>query len=377
MEFVKKDIYLLTFGGYMNLILKEIAVNRKIFIMLFIGFTLTILPILIAMSIRDYYDEKFYEYKNGYFKYYYTVQLTSFGELDFKAIQEVTGTSFKNSSVITNNMRMGIPGIGEVTMVGLINKNWSPPLIKGSRMEDGEENSVIAGKRIYKESETIKLFSREYRVKGVSAANTGYAYNSNVFVGLSDMPDEIKRRMQNENTFEMIVRSNENPKQEIDTFIRYIKQNRIDTNVKVINEKENYENEKSSNKAMRAQLTLPYNLLFIAVMNCIIASYFWIYTKKKSISLRKTLGASNLNLIVFIFSQLFICAIVAAICAICMQWILSTMNKSIVHVMGFTIHIDVFKVVMSVVISLFISFITAVIPFFKILKIEPAKALKE
>ncbi|HDR4565558.1 ABC transporter permease [Bacillus paranthracis] len=361
----------------MNLILKEIAVNRKIFIMLFIGFTLTILPILIAMSIRDYYDEKFYEYKNGYFKYYYTVQLTSFGELDFKVIQEVTGTSFKNSSVITNNMRMGIPGIGEVTMVGLINKNWSPSLIKGSRMEDGEENSVIAGKRIYKESETIKLFSREYRVKGVSAANTGYAYNSNVFVGLSDMPDEIKRRMQNENTFEMIVRSNENPKQEIDTFIRYIKQNRIDTNVKVINEKENYENEKSSNKAMRAQLTLPYNLLFIAVMNCIIASYFWIYTKKKSISLRKTLGASNLNLFVFIFSQLFICAIVAAICAICMQWILSTMNKSIVHVMGFTIHIDVFKVVMSVVISLFISFITAVIPFFKILKIEPAKGLKE
>ena len=47
----------------MNLILKEIAVNIKIFIMLFIGFTLTILPILIAMSIRDYYDEKFYEYK--------------------------------------------------------------------------------------------------------------------------------------------------------------------------------------------------------------------------------------------------------------------------------------------------------------------------
>ena len=51
------------------------------------------------------------------------------------------------------------------------------------------------------------------------------------------MPDEIKRRMQNENTFEMIVRSNENPKQEIDTFIRYVKQNRTDTNAKVINEK--------------------------------------------------------------------------------------------------------------------------------------------
>ncbi|PFJ97615.1 ABC transporter permease, partial [Bacillus cereus] len=60
----------------MNLILKEIAANRKIFIMLFIGFTLTILPILIAMSIRNDYDEYFYEQKHGYFKYYYSVQLT-------------------------------------------------------------------------------------------------------------------------------------------------------------------------------------------------------------------------------------------------------------------------------------------------------------
>ncbi|PES74856.1 ABC transporter permease [Bacillus cereus] len=361
----------------MKLLLKEIAVNRKIFIMLFIGFVLTILPILIAMSIRDYYDEKFYEYKNGYFKYYYSIQLTSFGELDFKAIQEFAEVSFKNSSVITNDMRIRLPGIGEVTMVGLINKNWSPPLIKGSRMKEGEENSVIVGKRIYKESETIKLFSREYSVKGVSAANTGYAYNYNVFVGLHDMPDEMKRRMQNENTFKMIVRSNEDPKREIDTFIRYFKQNRTDANAKVINEKENYEKEKSSSKARREQLALPYRLLFIAVMNCIIASYFWIYTKKKSVSLRKALGASNLNLFVFIFSQLFICAIAAAVCALCMQWILSTMNKSIVHVMGFTIHIDAFKVMVSVIISLSISFITAVLPFFKILKIEPAKALKE
>ncbi|PEY97500.1 ABC transporter permease, partial [Bacillus cereus] len=125
------------------------------------------------------------------------------------------------------------------------------------------------------------------------------------------------------------------------------------------------------------QLTLPFRLLFIAVMNCIIASYFWIYTKRKSVSLRKALGASNLNLFVFIFSQLFICAIAAAVCAICMQWVLSTMNKSIVDLLGFTIRIDVFKVMMSVVISLSISFIAAVIPFFKILKIEPAKALKE
>lgn len=65
----------------MNLVLKEIVVNKTIFIMLFIGFVLTIWPILIAMSTRDYYDEKFYDSKNGYFNYYYSVQLTNMGKL--------------------------------------------------------------------------------------------------------------------------------------------------------------------------------------------------------------------------------------------------------------------------------------------------------
>lgn len=122
-------------------------------------------------------------------------------------------------------------------MVSSINKRFSN--------ERGEENSVIVGKNIYKESETIKLFSKEYRVKGVNGAKDEHVYNDNVYIGLKDMPDEIKRRMKNETTFEMIVRSNEDPKREIDTFIRYLKQNRTDANAKVINEKENYEKEKA------------------------------------------------------------------------------------------------------------------------------------
>ncbi|MGG0153384.1 ABC transporter permease [Bacillus mycoides] len=361
----------------MNLILKEIAVNRKVFIMLFIGFVLTILPLLIAISIRDYYDDKFYERKNGYFNHYYSIQLTSIGELNFNEIQELAEANFKNASVITNDIDSEIPDLGHVTMIGLMNnKGWSPPLIKGSSIELDDENSVIIGKRIYKDAETIQLLSREYTVKGVSGTYTGYEYDDKIFVALNNMPDEVKRRIQNENIFQMIVRSNENPEKEIGTFIQRVKQNNKDINIKVINEKENYENEKNSGQALTEQLSLPYRLLFIALINCMIVSYFWIYTKRKSISLRKALGASNLNLFVFIFSQLFICAITAAVCAICIQWILSTLGTSIIHSIGFSISLDFFHIVMSALISLSISFITAIIPFIQILKIEPAKALK-
>ena len=43
--------------------IKRNSGEKTIFIMLFIGFVLTIWPILIAMSTRDYYDEKFYDSK--------------------------------------------------------------------------------------------------------------------------------------------------------------------------------------------------------------------------------------------------------------------------------------------------------------------------
>ncbi|PFB94873.1 ABC transporter permease [Bacillus cereus] len=361
----------------MNLVLKEIAVNKAIFIMLFIGFVLTIWPILIAMSTRDYYNEKFYDSKNGYFNYYYSIQLTGMGELNFKEFQELAESNFINSSVITNDIRTTIPGIGHVTINGLLNKNWSPPLLKGSQMEQDEENSVIVGKKIYKDMETIKLFNKEYTVKGVAGASTGYEYNIKIYISLNDMPDEVKQMIQNENTFQMIVRSNENPKKEIDTFIEHMKQNNKDINAKVISEKENFEKDKNSSKAVKELLSFPYRLFCIAFITSIIVSYYWIYTKKKSLSLRKALGASNVNLFIFIFSQLFLCAITASACAICIQWIFSTLSKTIIESTSYSIGLQSSHITMCVFLSLSIAFFLSVIPFVYVLKSEPAKALKE
>ncbi|OFD92344.1 hypothetical protein BWGOE13_30560 [Bacillus mycoides] len=361
----------------MNLVLKEIVVNKTIFIMLFIGFVLTIWPILIAMSTRDYYDEKFYDRKNGYFNYYYSVQLTNIGELNFKQFQTLVETDFKNASVITNDIRITIPDIGRVTMNGLLNKNWSPPLLKGSQMEQNEENSVIVGKKIYKDMETIKLFNKEYTVKGVAGANTGYEYNIKIYVSLNDMPDEVKQMIQKDTTFQMIVRSNENPIKEIETFIQHMKQNNKDINAKVISEKENYEKEKNTSKAVKELLSFPFRLFCIALITSIIVSYYWIYTKKKNLSLRKALGASNVNLFIFIFSQLFLCAITASACAICIQWIFSTLSENIIESTSYSISLQSTHIVMCVFLSLNIAFILSVIPFVYVLKSEPAKALKE
>ncbi len=97
------------------------------------------------------------------------------------------------------------------------------------------------------------------------------------------MPDEVKQMIQKDNTFQMIVRSNENPKEEIETFIQHMKQNNKDINAKVISEKENYEKEKNTSKAVKELLSFPFRLFCIAFITSIIVSYYWIYTEKKSV----------------------------------------------------------------------------------------------
>ena len=79
------------------------------------------------------------------------------------------------------------------------------------------------------------------------------------FTSLNDMPDEVKQMIQKDNTFQMIVRSNENPKEEIETFIQHMKQNNKDINAKVISEKRTMK-KKNTSKAVKELLSFPFRL---------------------------------------------------------------------------------------------------------------------
>ena len=93
---------------------------------------------------------------------------------------------------------------------------------------------------------------------------------------------------------------------------------------------------KNTSKAVKELLSFPFRLLY---------SFNYQYNSKllldlyeeKSLSLRKALGASNENLFIFIFSQLFLCAIAASTCVICIQWIFSTLSENIVEFTSYSI----------------------------------------
>ncbi|RAW19307.1 ABC transporter permease [Paenibacillus taichungensis] len=366
----------------MRQILRAILASKKIFILLFIGFVLTTLPFLIALSTQSYYDEHFYHSKNGYFKNYYSVTLTNFKQLDLLEVQKIADANFDLASVITGDITTTVPGIGQIQIVGLLNhEHWSPPLIEGTNIDLNESSEIIVGRLVSNHIGALTLMNKHYTIKGIAGKDLGdeliNVYNYKMYVDLNELPDSIKQDIMKQKVLQLIVRSNHNPETEINHFVDEITQENVEVQAKIVNENENYKNEKNTRQGVKEVLSYPYKLFLIALINCINVSYLSIYLKRKEISLRKALGASHFNLFFYILSQLFICAVLAGTFSILIQWLLSKQSLKILDVTSYYISVSFNHFMLGILITLAISVITAIIPFFHMLKIEPAKALKE
>lgn len=350
--------------------------------MLFFGFLLTVIPILIALSTQSYYDEHFYHSKNGHFKYYYSVEISNIKDINTGKWQEYANSRFMKSSVLTNEIHVPDPNFGRLQVVGLLNNRlWSPPLIEGTAIDPEDSRKIIAGKLFSDKPDKITVLGEEYVVKGIAGKNKGRdlinVYRNKVYINFNEIPESIERGIEQKQTLNIMVRSNSNPAAEIDHFLSDIRSESPEIIAKTANESKNFEAEKRSRGGVKEMMSYPYKLVVIALINCIIASYLWIHLKKREVALRKALGASNLNLFTHIMIQLLVCALLAALLAILIQLILSKMNLKILHFTSYFINYDMGQIGVAILITLVIAFMTSIIPFIHIIRIEPAKAMKE
>lgn len=364
----------------MRQILKDMLVNKKIFMLLFIGFLITSFPILIALSTHRYYDEQYYDSVSGRFNFYYSVQLKNVKGSNLDNLQEMAASHFKHSSVITERFLLNTGKNDSVTVIGLLNeKEWSPPLMKGKQLALNQTNHILVGKLISHNLGPIQLFDKAstYTVSGIVGKEKGYEYNFNVYIPFKGLPNQAKQVIDEQNVLPLIVRSNQNPQQEINRFVADFKQQNPRVTANIQNMTKQYEQEKNSNPAAKEILSYPYKLTLIAVINCMIVSYLWIYLKRKEISLRKALGASHLNLFAFLYRQLLICALFAEVISLIIQWLLSKLANTILDATSYDITLNYADFLIGLLLTLAVALITSLIPFIHTLKIAPAKALKE
>ncbi|MCH1642510.1 ABC transporter permease [Paenibacillus timonensis] len=361
----------------MRQIIQDIFIGRKIFIMLFVGFLFTILPIQIALSTQSYFDEIFYDSLNGHFRYYYSLEITNLKEINLDELQKIAKANFGNSSVITNDFTVNDPEHGLMIITGLLNnKLWSPPILNGTMMES-ESNEIIVGKIVSNHVGTINVLGSEYNVVGIAGRGLSDAYHLKAYIHLNSLPDPIKSNIERSKSLKLLVRSNQNPKYEISSFISKISEldNEVKANMK--DETSVYKQAKDARGMVKEVLSYPYQLITIALINCIIVSYLWIYLKRKDIALRKALGASNLNLFVHIITQLLLCAFLATLGSIFIQLLLTKSSAGIFQHTSYLISASSYVFILASLVTVIIALITSIVPVLHILKIEPAKALKE
>ena len=117
------------------------------------------------------------------------------------------------------------------------------------------------------------------------------------------------------------------------------------------------------------------SVISVFLINIIIVNVFWLLSRKREISIKKSLGATNINIMLEIMFQQVIIVIVAYIVAIILHYlIISYTNFGIINYIGVniefikTLKILLYAIIISIVLNLFI--------IRKVNKIEPSVLMK-
>ncbi|WP_207649438.1 ABC transporter permease [Clostridium kluyveri] len=339
-----------------------------------IGFIFSIFPASIAISTKTVFLEEAFQDRNGSFKYYYTIKLNSPNSLNINFLQELCKTNFVKSSAIIENIDVNKAGMPPFSIVALLNDtNWHPPLIKGRYFKENEKNSLIMGKDIYSvnSSDFFKLYNKNYKIIGVSGLKDKTGYDEKIFIKLNDMPNDMLEILKSQPSLNISVRSNYNAKTEINNFVSNLNKVNLQQKVKIVDENNN---NNISYESLQELLGAPIRLVLIAMINLVIVSYLWIYTKRKDISLRKALGASNIDIIMYIWGQIFICSLVSALMTFLIQHLLYKAN---ITIQNFDVQISPQNILIGLIFSLLLSIITSSFPIIHIIKLQSAEILNE
>lgn len=117
-------------------------------------------------------------------------------------------------------------------------------------------------------------------------------------------------------------------------------------------------------------------LIIIALINIINISILWITSRRKEISIKKVLGASDTDIRKSIEMDMLIVAIFSTLAALILQLILYLAVEPVVNKYGFSFNLTLANFIISLVLAYAIGYLASIIPFEKTLDINPADALK-
>ncbi|MGL5151814.1 MAG: FtsX-like permease family protein [Clostridium sp.] len=116
-------------------------------------------------------------------------------------------------------------------------------------------------------------------------------------------------------------------------------------------------------------------ILVITILNSICISYLWVEDNKKELVIKKICGASSKKLSNLFFKELFYICIISMIIALGSHFILSAFTNNVVF--GLRISLTPLSIVYTSVVTVLISYFTALPAFKYVFHLQPSEILKE
>ncbi len=293
-----------------------------------------------------------------------------------------------------------------VTIVPVINSHkmdWHIPIVQGryfSPKESSENGKVvIIGKNIrqkflsdFNKNTELLIEGEKYNVIGLAGRkNRTTQWDDVVYIPFGALPSSIKdnfdkRLNSGTNTsthiqsrnLTLLLRKNTNdnlPLKKIlnDSFMEISKGNKsISINYSSTPEKDN------SMLLNSIILTLLFSgiILLVSTINVVNLSLFWVLDRRKEITIKKVVGATDSVIIKSVVLQMVFIALVSSIAAIFIQYILSIVVYKFIRITNMTIDVSWYNWVLSICVSIICGLISSISPIKATLKMQPSEALR-
>jgi len=117
-------------------------------------------------------------------------------------------------------------------------------------------------------------------------------------------------------------------------------------------------------------------IIVAALFNVVNISFFWIMDRKKEITIKKAIGATNKSIISSVRNELLTIGLIATILSFIVQVLLESTFESSLYKIGMSLEFSWITFTICILLTLGISYVTTMLPAEKILSMKPAEALR-
>jgi putative ABC transport system permease protein len=263
--------------------------------------------------------------------------------------------------------------------------DWTAPLISGKyyTKEDiiNSNKVVLIGKDLEKYTVTenkktiIKIDGELYEVVGIIGKQYNKSvWDSHIFMPITALPREVQETIEGQNYFNFLLYNNNHLPLDDANKIKDNLLKRSDKAIFDMSQSSENNNTLGNIFAAKGSLLLFMFVIFItALINVINLTKFWIIDRKFEIGVRKSFGASNINLSIMLFSEMLFISLIACLISLVLQ---KTLSLCLFSIGGYSLNVSTENWIVSIFASLISAIITSILPIKTALSIQPIESLR-